>query len=261
MSSCPLGYPLEPGHEAAPTGAALQEDGLDALKLRLEGLASITSDVDRLHEICHDMRQPVASILILADAALSEASIPSPVRASLGHVREQAEWLGDLLQDVLEPDGASTADGKAHDLTRIASDAVQAAQATYRGDLHLQWSTGDMSVLGSAIDLRRAIGNVVSNATRAAGPDGTVVVELDSAGDHVLLSVDDDGPGFGLIRREIGLGLRAAARGLKSYGGRIEFGRSRTGGTRVVLVLRALAPPDYWRDDASRTLRRSPDSG
>lgn len=186
------------------------------------------------------MRQPVASIIVLADAPLSEGSIPQAVRARLDQVREQAEWLGNLLQHLLEPHSVRTANGKSHDLARLASEVVQAKRATYGGDLHLQWSGGDMRVRGSAIDLRRAIANLLSNATRAAGSDGTVVVELHGLDDHVLLTIDDNGPGFGMIRRGAGLGLRAVARSLKSYGGRIEYSRSRMGGARAVLVLRAI---------------------
>jgi hypothetical protein len=47
------------------------------------------------------------------------------------------------------------------------------------------------------------------------------------------------GPGYGLIRRGIDLSLRAAARDRKTYGGRIEYSRTRIGGTLAILVLRA----------------------
>lgn len=239
MTTSPLGFPLESGPEAAPMTAAPGKDQVRVRNLRLVDPASNTPNVDQLHEICHDMRQPVASILMLADAALADDSIPPVVRVSLGQVREEAEWLGDLLQHLLQPYRTETANGQAHDLTRVAADVVAAAQATYGGDLRLQSSGGNLSVLGRPLELRRAIANLVSNATRAAGPQGQVVVELWRAGDHVLLAVDDNGPGFGLIRRGIGLGLRAATRSLASCGGRIEFPRSRLGGTRAVLVLDA----------------------
>lgn len=232
----PLGYPLEPGSEAAPL-AAPEQQHVVVRNLRLVDSSSATSGIDRLREICHDMRQPVASIMVLADAALTEASVPSVVHARLDQIREQAEWLGDLLQHLLEPNGAKTVNGKSHDLTRIASDVVQSEQATYLGDLRLQWSGGNVNVRGNAIELRRAIANLLNNATRAAGPDGRVVVEVHRAGNHVLLTVDDSGPGFGLIRRGVGLGLRAVTRCLKSCGGRIEYSRSRMGGTCATLVL------------------------
>jgi C4-dicarboxylate-specific signal transduction histidine kinase len=238
LTTSPLDFPLESGPEAAPMTAAPGEDQVMVPNLRLVDPLSTTPAVDRLHEICHDMRQPVASILMLADATLTDDSIPAVVRASLGRVRAQAEWLGDLLQHLLEPYSTGNPNGQAHDLTRIAIDAVAAAQATYRGDLRLQLSGGNLDIFASPIELRRVIANLLSNAIRAAGPQGQVVVELRSAGDQVLLTVDDNGPGFGLIRRDVGLGLRAAAQSMTSCGGRIEFRRSPQGGTRAVLILR-----------------------
>jgi signal transduction histidine kinase len=239
LTHSPLGFPLEPGFEAAPKIGAPQEQHVVVRNLRLVDTSPATSDTDGLREMCHDMRQPVASIIVLADAALTEPAIPSDVRVRLDLIREQAEWLGDLLQDLLEPQGAKASNAKSQDLTRIACDVVQSEQATYRGDLRLQWSGGNASVRGNAIELRRAVANLLSNATRAAGPDGTVVVELHRMEEHVVLTVDDDGPGFGLIRRGVGLGLRGVARSLKSCGGHIEYGRSDLGGARAILVLHA----------------------
>src|SRR2546430_12822819 len=51
----------------------------------------------RLREVCHDMRQPVATIIVLAEAALSNDEIPLGVRRRLGQVMDQAEWLGEML--------------------------------------------------------------------------------------------------------------------------------------------------------------------
>jgi C4-dicarboxylate-specific signal transduction histidine kinase len=234
----PLGYPLEPGSEVVPANAAHDERREVFRNLRLVGLEPKPSDVDRLYEICHDMRQPVASIIALAEAALSHAAVPMSVRSRLGQVMEQAEWLGDLLQHLVEQPGGRTEDEKSHDLIRLASEVVQTEMATYTGDLVLQWSEGHMRVLGNWIELRRTIANLLSNATRAAGSDGKVLVELNRAADRILLTVDDSGPGFGMIRRGVGLGLQVVARGLTSYEGDLEYSRSQMGGVRAILVLR-----------------------
>lgn len=240
LTKSPLGFPLEPGSEAVSMNAA-PEDGREAvLNLRLVDSASSASDVDRLHEVCHDMRQPIASIILLADAALCHAATPLGVRTRLEQVKDQAEWLGDMLQHLLEPRSAGTADPESYDLIRLASDVVQVETVTFTGDLVLQWGGGNMCVLGNWIEIRRTIANLLGNATRAAGPDGRVMVELFRIADRVLLTVDDSGPGFGLIRPGVRLGLRAVARSLKSYGGCIEYNRSPMGGVRAVLALQAV---------------------
>jgi C4-dicarboxylate-specific signal transduction histidine kinase len=257
LTSDPLGCPHAPGSAAttenvATTGTCEVSEGL-----RPVGSAS---GADHLYEICHDMRQPVASIIALADAALSQAAVPSSVRCQLGQVRDQAEWLGELLQRLVEPPHPGMAESESCDLICLASDAVRIEAATYTGNLVLQWGEGDMWVLGNSVELRRAMANLLSNATRAAGPDGKVVVELCRAADRVLLTVDDSGPGFGLIRPGTGRGLHAVARGLKICGGALEYSHSPVGGVRAALALRAAGTPGAGCDDAPGHLRRSEDS-
>ncbi len=209
MTNGPLGYPLEPGSEAA-LGIAARHRGRQVFgNLRLVDRASSVSEFDHLYEICHDMRQPVAP-----------------------KMEESATY----------------------DLIHLASDVVQIETVTYAGDLVLQWGGDDVYVLGNSVELRRAIANLVSNATRAAGPDGKVVVELRRDADRVLLTVDDSGPGFGLIRPGFGLGLQAVAHGLNTYGGSLEYNQSPLGGVQAVLALRAADAAGAGCDDASRHL-------
>ena len=207
--------------------------------LRLLGSASGAPDVDQLHEICHDMRQPVASILALADAVLTTATIPSAVRDRLGQVQDQAEWLAELLRQLIEPQRELAADRESQDLIDLASDAVQMEMVTYYGDLVFEWDDCNVCVLGNRVEIRRAIANLLGNATRAAGPHGKVIVRLRRVNDQVLLTVDDSGPGFGLIRRGIGLGLRVVERSLNSFGGDLEYRRSQLGGVQAILSLQA----------------------
>jgi hypothetical protein len=64
--------------------------------------AEDAADADRgLREACHDMRQPVAGVLALADAALAEPGLPGVARLRLEQIIKQAEWLADMIQDWL----------------------------------------------------------------------------------------------------------------------------------------------------------------
>lgn len=57
----------------------------------------------------------------------------------------------------------------------------------------------------------------------------SVIAESRSVGARALLTTGGRGPGFRKIRLGIGLGLRAAAGGLKTCGERIGYSRSRLG--------------------------------
>lgn len=244
MGESPLGFPLEPGSEVAPPTALTEARREAFCDLRLVDAAESGPDTDRLHEVCHDLRQPVASIIMQAEAALCQPAVPLAVRDYLEQVRDQAEWLGDLVQHLLEPcrasraDDAIRADEDSCDLVRLACDAVQVEMGTYTGELIVQRNDSNMYVRGNWIEIRRTIANLLSNATRAAGPNGKVAVALLCVDDLVLLTVDDSGPGFGLIRPGVRLGLRVVARSLRSCGGRVEYSRSQLGGVRASLVLR-----------------------
>jgi len=92
LTNGPLGFPLEPGSEAAWMNAAPEEGRAVVRNLRLADSGSNVPDIDRLHEISYGLRQPVASIIVPADATLCHAAIPSAVRARVEQVRDQAEW-------------------------------------------------------------------------------------------------------------------------------------------------------------------------
>lgn len=203
--------------------------------------AARTSDMDHLYEVCHDLRQPVASIIVLAEAALTETAAPLAVRDCLEQVKDQAAWLGEMVQQLLEPQRPAEPGQESCHLAGLVCAAVQVERATYQGELSTQANGNDIYVSGNQIGIRRAIANLLSNATRAAGPAGKVIINWLRVGDQVLLTVDDSGPGFGRIRPGIRLGLRVIARSLRGCGGQVVYRRSHLGGVRAVLVLRAAA--------------------
>ena len=93
----------------------------------------------------------------------------------------------------------------------------------------------------SETDLTDLVDVIVDNVF-AHTPDGTALrVELRQAGDHALLSVSDNGPGFGGDRAErvgtSGLGLDIATRTAAGAGGSVRTGRSPQGGALVEVDL------------------------
>jgi hypothetical protein len=88
LTNGPLGYPLEPGYEAA-TMKAAPEERRWVVRACLADSTSNSPGIDRLHEICHDMHQPVAS----THAALRRASIRSAVRARAVQARPPPNGL------------------------------------------------------------------------------------------------------------------------------------------------------------------------
>lgn len=190
-----------------------------------------------LRETCHDMRQPVASVFALAAAAMADPSLPGAARARLEQIVEQAEWLADLIQHSLQLAAPSAPGPHRADLLQVAGDVVAAECMTWPGEARMISQPGAVLTDVHPVLLRRMVANLVDNATRAAGPSGTVTVEVGRQQNLALLTVEDTGPGFGKIPGGLGLGLAAVSRNAVRHGGRVECRSSATGGTRVNLWL------------------------
>jgi signal transduction histidine kinase len=117
------------------------------------------------------------------------------------------------------------------------NEAAAAQQVTWAGDLTLLWPPEPVFVGLSKVTVRRMVANLLANATRAAGSAGRVTIQVSRRTAQMLLAVEDDGPGFGRIRKGFGLGLSAVAREAIEHGGRLECGRGSLGGARVSLWL------------------------
>jgi K+-sensing histidine kinase KdpD len=199
--------------------------------------------LQQLRETFHDMRQPVAITMVLAAAALTEPDLPAAARDRLKQIVEQAEWLADMIHDCLVAQGQEESDEieePGHDLAdivHVVSEVIAGECLTWPGDVSLTAPAGPVWCMFHPVSLRRVVSNVLDNATRAAGPTGAVTVEIQQHPDHVVLAVEDNGPGFGKIPSGVGLGLSGVARNVVRYGGKMEYGCGVRGGARVSLWL------------------------
>ena len=119
----------------------------------------------------------------------------------------------------------------------------------------IRYATNDQvsAIQGREQALKRALTNVISNAFDFGN---TVAVKLESNNHRLEVSVEDDGPGIPVDKREdvfkafyriegsrnketggVGLGLSIAKDVITSHGGKIELGDSSMGGLRVLISI------------------------
>jgi K+-sensing histidine kinase KdpD len=207
------------------------------------GVENKTDMAQQFRETFHDMRQPIASTMALAAAALTEPDLPAAARDRLRQIIEQAEWLAGMIhgcliaQQLEEPDEVIKPGDDLADITQVVGKAISAECLTWAGDVKVTAPPGPVWCMFSPALLRRTVSNLLDNAVRAAGPDGTVSVEIQQRDDTVMLAVEDNGPGFGEIPSGAGLGLSVVTRNVIKYGGRIEYSCGARGGVRVSLWL------------------------
>jgi signal transduction histidine kinase len=177
-------------------------------------------EIDTVRALLHDLRQPLAAILLMAGTEGGDTTRKFDVIAG------QARWLAELVEASLG--GGATDALVPTDVAEVAARAVERARTTAECEIEL---VGDGVAYASArpVALSRALACVLDNAVRAAGEDGHVRVEVHEDPLGVHLSVVDDGPGLGKITSRTSLGLTTTRAMVASCGGSFEI-RGRAGG-------------------------------
>jgi signal transduction histidine kinase len=159
---------------------------------------SAGGEIDTVRALLHDLRQPLAAILLLAGTDGGDAG------RKLDGIAGQARWLAELVETSLSE--AATDEVTVTNVGALAESAVERAQPTAGCEIALEVDDA-VPAWARPVALSRALACVLDNAVRAAGPGGRVRVAVRSADDGVHLTVSDDGPGIGRIAARTSLGL------------------------------------------------------
>lgn len=163
---------------------------------------------DFVSNTSHELKTPVASVSLLAEAIESAADDPDQVRRFAGRITAEAERLAELTSRIMSLSRLQAAEGMAQaepvsidEVVRasVEAHAVQADSAGVeltRGGDRGAWVRGESQVLVEAV------GNLLANAI-AYSPRGSRVgvgVKLD--GDVVEIAVADQGIGISKTDRD-----------------------------------------------------------
>jgi signal transduction histidine kinase len=213
--------------------------------------------VHDLLSVIHDARQPLAAVRYVVDAARAREEVPAELRETLDQLDRYATWMSVLLREPFEELGTAgdplsaalarspsrcEAPGSPVRLDLLVGEVADDLAAGYACDVVVQAPLA-VTVTVAETALRRALGNVLDNAQRAAGPSGLVRLLVGDGGTGGFVQVDDDGPGFGRAGSGSRLGLSLVAEVAVTAGGHVEIARSDLGGTRVRLVFPAYPSP------------------
>lgn len=178
-------------------------------------------------KVCHDLKQNIATGLLLSDP---EASVH--IDAGL---RRRLEMMHQLWQDAAEMVAVINDEvddrGQRVDLGEVARACVAPIRATH--EIVLDIDAGEHVVTSDRLMLRRAIANLLDNACRATPPAGRVVVRVGSEAPEIFVEVLDEGPGFGRITSGSGLGLEIARGAVWAASGQLQIKTGPRSGTSV----------------------------
>lgn len=181
--------------------------------------------------LCHDVRQYVAAGLMLAGMREVEGLYPE-VRRRLDAIAEVFEGI----MAVVEQNDTSRIRPAPVDLADVAQECVAFTRLVSKVPIETA-ALRHVEAMANPALLHRAVMNLLSNATRAAGVGGSVCVEVGKLRARAWLEVRDDGVGFGRIPAVTGLGMAVVESAVRSAGGCMEISSGPSPGTRIRLWL------------------------
>ncbi|HVH84940.1 MAG TPA: sensor histidine kinase [Steroidobacteraceae bacterium] len=209
-----------------------------------------------LANAAHQMRTPLAGLLIQLDLLIAEAA-DGRVREELLALRQSAQNLAHTADQLLTLARADPAVHLANEFTavdcgKLITDVVaqNLDRALVQG-IDLGAQIEPVRLAGVAWLIREVLTNLVDNAIRYVPAGGHVTVRCGIAGGLAYLEVEDDGPGIPPAERQAvrqrfyrlpntpgsgcGLGLAIADEVARLHGAELEIGDCDGVGTRVRL--------------------------
>ena len=174
--------------------ASLDRIQAQELARRREALAAVG---EMAAGLAHEVRNPLAAIHGAAQA-LAVGMDARKAREMLDIIEEESGRLGRVVSEFLEYARPGTPRRQPVDVGDLARRVLRAAEAAgSRPRAELRIAEGTPPALADADQLQRAMGNLVRNAQEAAGPDGSLRLEVarDGSG-RVRVRFEDDGPGI-----------------------------------------------------------------
>jgi signal transduction histidine kinase len=236
-------------------------------QLRGEEAARDQSEAARRHlvaAISHDLRTPITSLRLLAEAVGDDIVDPGDRRSYLARMQTHIAVLGALIDDLFELSRLEAGDInwslEQVPLSELVNETVEAMRP--QADAKRVAVLSEVPELlaparGNPEKLQRVLFNLIQNGIRHTPADGSVVVRAERVADAIEVEVRDTGEGIALTERDqvfnafyrgdaarsgggAGLGLAVSRAIVEAHGGRIWVGDA-SSGTRVRFSLPAAA--------------------
>ncbi|MDX6591770.1 MAG: hypothetical protein QOJ13_966 [Gaiellales bacterium] len=215
-------------------------------------------------KVSHELRTPLTVIKGYV-YTLRRAETDPAIAERLDVIDSECERLAYLVEDLLELSRAQSGELRVSAETFALRDCVEDVAERFRLEaerhevaIELRWTGNGALVMGDENRLRQVFGNLLTNGIKYAPPGTAVIIEGDSAGDDLRVSVEDSGRGIAAdalphIFEEFyqapersepgaGLGLAVARELTEAHGGHLEVSTVVGRGTRFTVSLPA------WRE-------------
>lgn len=167
--------------------------------LRSESPHENASPIEWLYtSIIHDLRNPLGSIYAAAELLINLDAGPAQVKRLATNIFRAAGRMRELLADL---NSVASGDGPTADICDIreviaaASDAASRAAENHSVQIVFEMPEGiRLPLIRSRME--RVFFNLIANALEAMPTGGKLSIGARKAGNHVLIELDDTGPGI-----------------------------------------------------------------
>jgi two-component system sensor histidine kinase ChvG len=174
-----------------------------ALRQRIDATEAFAADV------AHELKNPLASLRSAVDS-LDRVKDPALQAQLIAVIHDDVARLDRLITDIAEASRLDAELSRARFETVDLGIIIEGLVATrekrgVNGDVRLAFARphkGTAIVFGDGSRLTRVIENLVDNAISFSPPGGLVQIAATRDGDHVVIRVEDEGPGVPPEARE-----------------------------------------------------------
>jgi two-component system OmpR family sensor kinase len=243
---------------------------LDKVTMRVRSsMAEVAAEGKRqgqfISDVSHEIRTPLTAIHGAAETLMDEDISYRDRQRFCETIIHESERLTRLANDLLtlqrmEGDGEIKLQRvDLHDIVEYA--AAMLEPLLDERQVHLTISGEAPDVLGDPDRLQQVVQNLIENASRFVGAGGRIHVELSGVREHSVITVSDDGPGFGDIDPArlfdrfyrgdfsrarttggIGLGLTIVKAIVTAHEGTVEAVNLPDGGACFIVAIPSLPP-------------------
>lgn len=244
-----------------------------------ERARSLTAADERKNEflamLAHELRNPLAAILVATNVLENENADPQKMRKFGQTIGRQARHLGKLVDDLLDISRINTGKIQLHkapvDLAALLASVIESARPRIERERHVLMThvpDREMWVEGDPTRLEQVLDNLLSNALKYTPGGGRVTATLsrrvDAAGiPRIVLRITDDGRGIAAAHLDsiwelffqvdtsvaraqsgLGIGLTMVRRLVEMHGGSVHAASEGLGkGATFTIELPQIAPP------------------
>lgn len=244
----------ESGRHYGPADLQIAEDlahrigvAIDNARLFLEAREAVRTREDLLGIVSHDLRSPLALVLMQCAEAVSglpQGELGDRLRGELSLIQRSATRMERLIRDLLDfasiEAGQLSVDPRPHLVNGLIAEAVEAAgplvkKRTLKVEANAVGST--LEVLCDHDRVLQVLSNLIGNAVKFTPAGGTITLEVKEDQGEIRFAVRDTGCGIAedalpnifqkywqentKKRSGVGLGLFIARRLVEAHGGKL----------------------------------------